>query len=331
MNILVTGGGGFLGGAIIDQLLARGDNVRSFARGDYPHLRDKGVQTVRGDLADPTAVSAATKGADAVFHVAALAGMWGPHRDYFNANVLGTRNVLAGCREHGVGKLVYTSSPSAIQRITAIEGADESLPYPDKHYTHYQATKAQAERDVMAATTADLLTVSLRPRMIWGPGDTQIGPRLVQRKRAGRLKLVGDGSPLVDSIYIDNAAAAHLLALDHLEPGAACVGKVYFISNGEPWPIGKLMNAVLEAAGEEPVTARVSPGAARAVGTVCEWIWGALRIKSDPPMTRFLASQLSTANWFDISAAQRDLGYVPVVSMQQGLQRLKAWYAEHPP
>lgn len=331
MRVLVTGGGGFLGGAIIDRLLARGVDVRSLARGDYPSLRQKGVQTLRGDLADPTVALDAAKGCDAVVHVAAKAGMWGRYDGYHRANVLGTANVIAACRAQQIEKLVYTSTPSVIQRLTATQGADESVSYPAHHATHYQTTKAIAERAIMAANGPGLATVALRPRMIWGPGDTQIAPRLIERRRAGRLKIVGDGRALVDSIYIDNAADAHLLALDKVGIGAACAGKVYFVTNGEPWPLGDLMNGILQAAGEPPVTATVSSAMAFAAGTVCEWIWGALRIEADPPMTRFLARQLHTANWFDIGAARRDLGYTPTVSMTEGMRRLAAWYGENPP
>ena len=331
MNVLVTGGGGFLGGGIVDACLARGYSVRSFARGDYPHLEKKGVEVLRGDLGDAAAVRAAVRGCDAVFHVAALAGMWGEYERYHRANVLGTRNIIEACRAQGVGRIVYTSSPSVVQRVTDIEGADESLPYPDEHYTHYQATKAEAEREMMAANSDELRTVSLRPRMIWGPGDTQIGPRVIQRRRAGRLKLVGDGSQLVDSVYIDNAVHGHMLALDKLAEGDVCAGKVYFLTNGEPWPLRRLMNAILEAAGEPPVTAQVSPAFAWRAGQLFEGIWRLFRLQSDPPMTRFLARQLCTANWFDIGAARRDLGYAPLVSMEEGMRRLKVWYREHPP
>ncbi len=325
---LVTGGGGFLGGAIIDRLLARGVTVRSLARGDYPALRAKGVKTLRGDLADASVVVQATAGCDVVFHVAAKAGMWGAYDSYHQANVVGTQNVIAACRDGGISRLVYTSTPSVVQRLTSIEGADESLGYPDDHSTAYQATKAEAERLVMAANGEGLATVSLRPRMIWGPGDTQIGPRLVDRHKKGRLRVVGDGSPLVDSVYIDNAADAHMCAWDalaaHDDPTQApCAGRVYFVTNGEPWPIGKLMNAILAASDMPPVTKSVSPRVAWIAGTVIEWIWKGLRLSSEPPMTRFLARQLCTANHFDISAARRDLGYDPAVSMQEGLRRLK--------
>ncbi len=331
MKVLVTGGGGFLGGAIIDCALARGWEVRSFARGDYPHLVGKGVEVIRGDLADEGAVADAIAGCDGVFHVAALAGMWGHYSRYLRANVLGTRHVIAGCRRHGVRHLVYTSTPSVVQRATDIEGADETLAYPDRYMTHYQSTKAMAEQAVIAANDAELATVSLRPRMIWGPGDTQIAPRVIARRRAGRLRLVGDGSRLVDSIHIDNAANGHMLAMDALVSAKDCRGKVYFLTNGEPWPLKRLMNAILQAAGEPPVTAQVQPKLAWVVGAICELSWSVLRLSTEPPMTRFLSRQLSTANWFDISAARRDLGYEPLVSMQQGIESLKHWYAENPP
>ena len=249
MRALVTGGGGFLGGAIVRQLLARGDTVLSFSRQSYPELNTLGVEQRLGDLADAASVADAVGGCDVVFHVAAKAGIWGPAEQFFHANVLGTRNVLAACRQHGVRRLVFTSSPSVIGSRRDIKGDNESLPYPRDYTAHYPRTKALAEAEVLAANRADLATVALRPHLIWGPGDPHLLPRLIVRAKAGRLRQVGDGTNTVDVTYIDNAAAAHLLAADRLAPGSPIAGRAYFISQGEPVPLWPFINQVLELAG----------------------------------------------------------------------------------
>lgn len=326
MKILVTGGGGFLGQALCRGLRAQGHAVVSFQRRHSPELAAMGVGQVRGDLADASAVAHAVAGVDAVFHNAAKAGAWGSRASYFQANVVGTRNVIAACRAHGVGRLVYTSTPSVTHRAThPVEGlgADE-VPYGEGFRAAYAETKAIAEQEALAANDATLAVVALRPRLIWGPGDAQLLPRLVERARAGRLRIVGSGDNLVDTTYIDNAAQAHLDAFAHLAPGAACAGKAYFISNGEPRPMRELLNALLVAAGAPPVTGTLSFKAAYRIGAVCERLWPLLRLRGEPPMTRFLAEQLSTAHWYSMEPARRDFGYVPQVSFDEGLARLKA-------
>ncbi len=326
MQVLVTGGGGFLGGAIVDGLLARGHTVRSLARGDYPALAAKGVETVRGDLADREAVRAAAAGCDAVMHVAAKAGVWGSAEDYRRTNVVGTEHVIDACRLHGIGKLVYTSTPSVVHAGGDLEGVDESVPYPAHFEAHYPATKAEAEQAVLAAHDGALCTVALRPHLIWGPGDNHLIPRIVARARAGRLRLVGTPpGPLVDSTWIDDAAEAHLLALDALGPDAACGGRAYFISQGEPWPVGELIGGILAAHGLPPCEKWVSPGLAHAVGGVLEGVYRLFGVKREPPITRFVAKQLATAHWYDISAARRDLGYAPRRSIDEALAALAAW------
>ena len=324
MRVLVTGGGGFLGGAVARALAARGDDVVSLARGDYPLLREQGVRTVRGDLGELPDVLAATEGCDAVVHVAAKAGIWGSAADFARSNVLGTEHVLAACRAHGITRLVHTSTPSVVHDGGSIEGGDESLPYATSFSSDYPRTKAMAERAVLAANGGALATVALRPHLVWGPGDTQLTARILERGRSGRLRLVDGGTALVDTTYVDDAAAAHLLALDRVEPGAACAGRAYFISSGDPRPVGEMVNAILVAGGLPPVGRSVPLPVAEAAGTVAELAWRLLRRTDDPPMTRFLARQLATAHWFDISAARRDLGYAPQVGLEEGLRRLAA-------
>ncbi len=324
MKVLVTGGGGFLGGVIVRMLAAREDAVRVLARGDYPALRELGVETAQGDIANYAAVEAAVRGCDAVIHTAAKAGSWGPYIEYYDTNVLGTHNVINACKRCGVPKLVYTSTPSVAFAGVDQEGSDETAPYPQKFLAAYPKTKAAAEQALLRVNGPALSTVALRPHLIWGPGDTQLTPRLIERARAGRLRIVGSGQQKVDATYVDNAAHAHVLALDRLAGGAACAGKAYYITNAEPWPIGAIMNGILEAAGAPIVTKRISAGAAYAAGVACEAIYMALRKSEEPPMTRFVARQLGTAHWYDISAAQRDLGYAPLVTMREGLDRLAA-------
>ena len=271
-------------------------------------------------------LAAFAEGFDAVLHNAAKAGTWGSYQSYFEATVTGTRNVIAACRAHGIGRLVHTSTPSVVHRAThPVEGASaEDVPYGEGVKAHYAATKIIAEREVLAANDAGLATVALRPRLIWGPGDTQILPKLVERARSGRLRLVGSGDNLVDTTYIDNAAQAHVDALEHLRAGAACAGRAYFISNGEPWPLREVLNGLLRAAGAPEVHATLPFRAAYAIGAVCEGLWTALPLKGEPPMTRFLAEQLSTAHWYSMAPAARDFGYVPKVTMAEGLARLQA-------
>lgn len=323
MKALVTGGGGFLGKAIVGQLLERGDTVRILARGDYPKLAARGVETLRGDIADKAAVLSAVEGCDVVFHVAAKPGMWGPYQAYRLTNVVGTENVIAACQQHGVSRLIYTSTPSVVHAGGDIEGADESLPYPDHFEGAYPATKAQAERRVLAANCPTLATVAIRPHLVWGPGDNHLIPRLLERARAGRMVFVGRQDKLIDTTYIDNAAAAHVQAALRLAPGAPCAGKAYFVSQGDPWPASKITNAFLDAAGMPPVKRRIPVSVAYAIGAVAELVWRLLGLSGEPPVTRFVVRQMSTAHWYDISAARRDLGYVVGVSIEEGLAKLR--------
>ncbi len=326
MTVLVTGGGGFLGGAIVDRLLEREVIVRSFARSANPDLLARGVEVLQGDLADPDAVAGAVAGAEAVIHVGAKAGYWGSVEGYYLPNVIGTANVIAACRAHGIDRLVYTSTPSVVHAGGDVAGIDESAPYPESYTSPYPATKAEAERLVLAANDDDLGTVAIRPHLIWGPGDNQLVPRLIERARQGRLRLVGDGANLIDTTFIDNAAHAHLLALDRLLPGSVIAGRAFFVAQGEPKPMKETLNLLLAAAGAPAVDKHISAPAAARLGTIAERVWRAGRLKGEPPLTRFLAEQLATAHWYDLSSAKQDLGYTPLVTFDEGLARLAAFY-----
>ncbi len=325
MKALVTGAGGFLGLYLVEQLVARGDSVRGYCRGRYEELDALDVETVRGDLRDREQTAAACRGMDVVFHVAGAPGLGGSWNFYHSVNTLGTQNILEGCRKHGVPRLVYTSSPSVVFDQHEQAGVDESVPYPTRWLAHYPHSKALAEAAVLAANGDDgLLTCSLRPHLIWGPRDRNLIPRLLQRARSGRLRRVGDGTNLVDTIYVENAAEAHLQAADALAPGGPVAGAAYFLSQGAPVNCWGWINEILKLAGLPPVTKSVSLSTAWRVGSVLEVAWALLRLKSDPPMTRFLATQLAHSHYFDIRRARADFGYDPRISTAEGLRRLAA-------
>ena len=324
MKALVTGGGGFLGLAVVRALRRRGAEVCSYSRHAHDALAGLGAEQRQGDLADAATLAAAAARCDAVFHVAAKPGLWGDYEEYHRANVVGTRNVIAACRAQGVRRLVYTSSPSVVFAGRDMEGVDESAPYPARYAAHYPRTKAMAEQLVRAANDAQLATVSLRPHLIWGPGDNHLLPRLAARARAGQLMRIGSRPNLIDTVYVDNAADAHLLACDRLAPGAAIAGKAYFISQGEPVPLWEMVNRLLDAAGAPRVTRTIPTPLALALAWGFETAYRVTGNQSEPRLTRFLVHELSTAHWFNISAARRDLGYAPAVSIAEGLERLRA-------
>ena len=319
MKILVTGGGGFVGGYIVERLLARGYAVRSIGRSPQPELVAKGVEVVCGDLTDATAVSAACEGVGAVFHVAARAGVWGSWESFYGPNVIGTRNVLSACRKWQVKRLVYTSTPSVVFNGDSIRGGDESLPYGKNWLCHYAETKALAEQEALAANSEKLQVVALRPHLIFGPGDPHLLPRVVESVKAGRLRIVGDGSAKVDVSYVGNVADAHLDAFDALERGKGA-GQAYFISQGEPVDLWPWLNSILEGLGQPPLTQKIPLPLAYGIGALCEGAWKVLRRRTDPPITRFVAVELAKDHYFDIRKAQHVLGYRPRVPMNEALK-----------
>jgi nucleoside-diphosphate-sugar epimerase len=321
--VLVTGGSGFLGRALVIRLLERGCPVRTLARGPDEALQEMGVRQFVGDLAHGEIVEAACRGAATVFHTAAKPPPWGRYRDYHRTNVVGTQNVLAACRKHAVEALVHTSSPSVVFNGRDLRGVDESIAYPARHAAHYSRTKAQAEQSVLKASAGGLPAIVLRPHQIWGPQDPHFVPRLIAR--AKRLKQIGDGTNLVDTTYIDNAVDAHLLAADALKANPGLSGRIYFISQGEPIRAWEMINMILRAAGLPPVRGRMSYRTAWGLGAVAEWTYRILALPGEPPMTRFLAAAVARSHWFDISAARRDLGYAPRIDINEGMRRLAHW------
>jgi 2-alkyl-3-oxoalkanoate reductase len=318
------------------------------ARTPAPDLAARGVRFIRASLDETEAVRAACAGIGTVFHIAAKVGVWGRHEDFFRSNVLGTRALIEGCRAHGVARLIFTSTPSVVYNGRDFAGADESLPLTTSCPSPYPLTKAIAEREVLAANSPALRTIALRPHLIWGVGDPHLVPRVLARARAGRLRIIGSGRNRVDMVHIENAVDAHLAAERALQtchlisdippndaPGGVCHvirdkpgearradGRAFFVTNGEPVVLWDWINDLLRALGEPPVTKRLSLGTASAVGALCEALWRVLPVRSEPPMTRFVAAELAKDHWFDFTAARRDLGYAPRVSMAAGTVEL---------
>ena len=322
-KVLVTGGGGFLGKAIVRRLIDRGDNVRSLARNFYPVLAEMGVDQIQGDISDSEIVAKACEDRDVVFHVASKLPPWGKYADYYNTNVKGTQNVIDACIQQYVSRLIYTSTPSVVFTGDDLEGVDESFPYPPKYNAFYPETKAMAERRVVKAVSTKLRAIILRPHQIWGPEDPHFVPRLLDR--AKKLKRIGDGKNIFDTTYIDNAADAHIIAADKLKDHPQLSGNIYFISQGEPIAAWDMINAILKSAGHGPVRGSMPYRVAWLIGAVLEFFYRTFHLSGEPQMTRFLADAIATSHWFDISAAKRDLGYIPKISTEEGLRRLEGW------
>ena len=322
MNVLVTGGGGFVGTYLIDRLLARGYQVRSLGRSPQAALEQKGVEVICGELANSTEVREACLGMDAVFHVAAKAGVWGTWESFYQPNVIGTRNVLEACKAEGIARLVYTSTPSVVFNGQPIRGGGQEMPYGRNWLCHYAHTKAIAEREVLAANCDTLKVVALRPHLIFGPGDPHLLPRVIESVKAGRLKIVGEGRNRVDVSYVEDVAAAHLNALDALESDdtRTCAGQAYFISQGEPVELWPWLNQVLEGLGHPPLTKRMPLGLAYAAGALAECAWKVFAKSGEPPITRFVAVELAKDHYFDMEAAHRDLAYKAAFDMKTALK-----------
>jgi nucleoside-diphosphate-sugar epimerase len=323
---LVTGGSGFLGRAIVKLLLELNVEVNILCRKNYQDLEKMGCQVFKGEISDKNLLIKATESCDTVFHTAAKAGIEEPYSEYFRINYEGTLAVIEACKANKVQRLVYTSSPSVIFSDGDIEGADESIPYPPKHEAYYPKTKCMAEQAALMANGETLQTTALRPHLIWGPGDNHLVPRLVSKAKAGKMKFVGNGKNVVDTTYVDNAAKAHILAALGLIKDGKPAGNAYFITNGEPMPISEITNKLIATAGCDPVTATIPLGVAKALGFVFEKLYKTFKLKGEPPITRWVAGELSTAHWFNIEKAKNDFSYVPEVSIEEGLKRLTEYY-----
>ncbi len=328
MLALVTGGGGFLGRSIAEKLIARNDDVRIFSRNKYPELQTLGCQCIQGDLRNQEMVMDAVKNVDAVFHVAALAGIWGKKSDFFSVNVNGTLNIINACLKHKVHKLIYTSSPSVVFAMKDINDGNEILPYPDHYYAHYPHSKAVAERLVLETNSVkELYSCSLRPHLIWGPRDPHIIPMLIKKASAGSLTQVGDGENIVAVTYVDNAADAHILAADKLAPESPVAGQSYFIGDQQPVNLWEWINSLLNRLDIPSTTKAIPYNAAYGIGSILEFLHLILPFNKEPKMTRFLAAQFALSHYFSHAKAQQDFNYKPSVSNEEGLNKTIAWFS----
>jgi len=323
MRILVTGGGGFIGNSLVHKLLDEGHEVSVLSRGYYPDLKEAGATVIQADIVNKPQLMTAFKGHELVYHIAAKTGFWGPYCEYYQANVLGTLNVIDACLHNDISHLVYVSSASVVFGGESIEGADESIPYPSKPLSHYTDTKAIAERAVLNANSRDLKTLSLRPHLVWGPGDRHILPGIIEQAKSGKLRIVGSGDNIVDTTYIDNFTQAQMCVLNAVDGNDGAWGKAYFISDGEPVKLWEMVNRLLEVSGIDPVRKRIGTRAAINTASFVEKQHRWRKKKQAPRITRFLVHELSSSHWFDISRARNTLFYKPIVSIEEGLAKMK--------
>ena len=319
---LVIGGTGFLGGEIVRQLLERGQKVRTLCRrkGDVP----EGAEIVLGDLTDGQSLRKACQGVETVYHTASMPSISVHWEPFFDTNVFGTLNVLDACKTAGVRKLIYTSSASVIFDGKPQPGIDETAPYPDRWLAHYPHSKAIAEKLILSAASDSLLTCSIRPHLIIGKRDRHLIPRLLQRAKSGRLFRVGDGTNLIDIIFVENAALGHIQAAEALTDKESPVnGNAYFLSQGEPVNCWEWIDEVLVMNRLSKVKRSISLSAAWTLGMLLEGWYKCCRLKGEPIMTRFLAAELALTHYLNISKAKRDFGYVPMISMAEGMKRLE--------
>lgn len=325
MKILVTGGSGFLGGEIVVQLLSRGDEVTVFSRGHYPALLEAGADLIRGNVCDKEAIVKACEDKDAVFHVAAKAGLWGKWDEYYNVNVVGTENVISACLVNRVPRLVYTSSPSVIFDGTDQCGVNETYPYPDKYENAYPHTKGIGEQRILCANSTNLLTTSLRPHLIFGPRDNHLLPNLINHAQQGKVPQVGDGTNKVDLTFVEDAARAHLLALDALGSDSPVAGSAYFITQDNPIILWSWINKLLSELDIDPITLKLPLWLARSAGAALVFVYEILNLPGEPRITPFLASELAQNHYYDISKAKQDFGYQPLYSMEEATEKTITW------
>lgn len=322
MNILITGAGGFLGLHLAEKLKKLGHNVINFSRSHHQGLDVLDIKTRQGNLTNIDDVMKAFEGIDTVFHVASKVGMWGNYKDFFDTNVIGSRNVILACKKYGIKQLIYTSTPSVVFGKEDLCGVDESIDYPKEFLSHYAQTKAEAEKEVLAANGYELSTCALRPHLIFGPNDPHLFPRVIDSAKKGRLKIVGDGQNLVDVAFVENVADAHILAMDkllRLDPGVC--GKAFFIAQEKPVKLWDFVNDILEANKIPRLTKKISAKSAFNIGLIFEKFYGLFGIKKEPAMTRFISLQLSKSHYFNHTNAKNKLGFIPKVPLKEAFEK----------
>lgn len=320
MKVLVTGASGFLGQATAAAVRDAGHEVRTFQRRPSGVA---GVQDVAGTMTDDAAVARAVDGVDAVVHLAAKVSLAGDPADFARVNVDGTRALVDAARRAGARRFVFVSSPSVAHTGSSLVGAGAGVAEPQHARGDYARTKAAAELLALDADAPGFAVVAVRPHLVWGPGDTQLIGRIVERARAGRLPLLDSGAALIDTLYVDNAASAMVAALEHAADDDVH-GNAYVVTNGEPRPVADLLAGICAASGVAAPRWHVPASVARAAGSLVEAVWRVRPGQDEPPMTRFLAEQLSTAHWFDQRRTRTDLQWAPSVSIDEGLARLAA-------
>ncbi|MFA4841788.1 MAG: NAD-dependent epimerase/dehydratase family protein [Agrococcus sp.] len=321
MRVLVTGASGFLGRAVAAELVAAGHDVRTLQRRPS---QVPGATDVLGSLTDAAVVERAVAGVGGVVHLAAKVSLAGDPAEFRAVNVDGTRTLLDEAERAGVSRFVQVSSPSVAHAGTSLAGVGAEPASPEHARGDYARTKAEAELLALARDSAAMRVVAVRPHIVWGPGDTQLIERVVERARRGRLPLLNGGTALIDTTYVDNAATGIVAALHRAD---VAHGNAYVITNGEPRPVGDLLAGICRAAGVPPPRLSVPAALGRAAGSLVERVWAVRPGADEPPMTRFLAEQLSTAHWFDQRDTRRALAWEPTVSIDEGLRRLAAHYA----
>lgn len=325
-KVLITGAGGFLGHYIARDLLKTGNyEVFSFSRGIYPELDQMGVKQIPGDLINAEEVGRALEGMDAVIHTASKVGMGGRYEDFYKTNVLGTRNIINACLKNKISRCVYTSTPSVAFGKESLCGVDEKTPYPSAYLSFYAQTKAEAEQLVLKSNSPTLSTVAIRPHLIFGPGDKNLIPRVVEAAAKGRLKIIGDGENLVDVSYVENVSLVHVRALENLNPSSPLAGKAYFFGQG-PIKLWDFTNELLKRSGLHPLKKKIPLKLAYVLGFFIEKGAQLLSLAGinieNPPMTRFIALQLGCSHYFNHAQIEKDLGPLPLITIEEGLNRL---------
>ena len=324
----MTGTGSLLLGGLASELLRRGDEVVCLQRRPAAFMGHQNAHEVLADICDADAVALAAKGCDAIIHGAARVGVVGSQKEFYDTNVHGTENILRAAEQQSISRLVFVSTPSVAHTGASLVGAPAGQAEIGRSRSYYAESKAIAERTVLNARNSQLAVVAIRPHLVWGPGDTQLVGRIVERAKSGRLAVVGTGNALVDSTYIDNAISAHIAALDALHIGSACDGKAYVVSNGEPRTVNELMRSMCESAGVPFEPRHLSLTLGIRLGSLVERLWPLMQ-SSEPPITRFIAEQLGTAHWFDQRVVHNDLKWAPSVTLDEGFKQLTQWFASH--